>query len=561
VYAWADHAATEVCSTAEEHFAVGQIAALVRKFPFDWKTLNFKCSPEEAARETFLASEMKCKKINRLFPRIKRTPYAFHLDYMRRWVHHVLGDAPNLEEVYSKCDFGPGANVGFNGNKTNIFRKLLAKDYWTVSNAAEPYVVGALRFNTNLSLHLYDSNAQGYLCFTDDLDERIRSRLRKISYNQLSFVPKTAKTHRVIAVEPLLSSFVQKGIDQVLRGKLKRHGYDLADQERNKSLAKQGSIDDSLSTMDLSSASDSISNELVKFLLPIDWWELLLATRSACYKLDNVIAPYEKFCSMGNGFCFPLETLIFAAASRAAMHASQKCESRTHAVYGDDIIVPQEAYDLLRRLLGVIGFTVNSRKSFKTGPFRESCGADWYDGQDVRPVYLDYPLETEVHLRIFHNVTLRSQRADIFFQGVRPFLREEVPEKHRYLRPWSKIVVSFDPHKCKSRRLQPSRFFANGILYHEGGKDYGFGPFEAFITAAGLNGAFDVAQDEFMSSRWARWHRDEQRWTWKEVLYTPFEDKAVHPLYLRGRYLAFLRGSPSGRLAQRRKTRPTVIIK
>jgi len=536
LYAWADRAVTDVYSTAEEHFAIGQLAALIRKYPWDWKMLGFEHSPEETAKMTFLASEQKCRKINRLFPKLKRTPYAFHLEYMRRWVHHVLGDVPNLKQIYSECSFGPGANIGVHGNKTNIYRKLFAKDGWTVSNAAKPYASGALKINNNLSLHLYEKSDSGYYCFDAEvLDERIKQRMHVVPYNQLSFVPKTAKTHRVIAVEPLLNSFIQKGIDQVMRKKLRSHGYDLGDQERNKYLAKLGSETGRFATMDLSSASDSISIELVKYLLPSEWMELLDRTRSGCYLLDKEVHPYAKFCSMGNGFCFPLETLIFAAACRAAMHASQ-VETRTHAVYGDDIVVPLEAYGLLKRILGAIGFTVNSRKSFNTGPFRESCGADWYEGQDVRPVYLDYILKGEVSFRVFHNVTLRSQRTKLFFEEIRPFLRKQVPEKRRFLRPiLYRVAGEFVP-----------RWLSND---------------ENFLVVANLNGAFDVELDEFMSSRWAHWKKDQFRWSWREVVYTPRFDSSPDPLFRRARYLAFLSGSPEGRLALRRQTRPSVVVK
>lgn len=533
LYAWADSVPTVVWDTAEEHFAANQLAALVRKLPFNWKTIGLEMSPEDRAKKTFYAAEERCEKFNRIIPRLKRTPYAFKIEYMRRWVHHVLGDAPNLKEVYSECDFGPGSNIGINGNKTNLYRKLFGKE-WTVTNAAIPYVLGAMKVSNHLFLGLYPEKG-GYHCFDyDALNQNADLKFVRVPYNKISFVPKTAKTLRTIAVEPLLNSYIQKGIDRVLRKRLLKHGYDLADQERNKYLAKVGSVDGSLGTLDLSAASDSISIELVKAVLPPEWFELLLRTRCACYRLDGTISLYHKFCSMGNGFCFPLETLIFAAAARAVMHDTRD-GVRTHAVYGDDIIVPSDSYDALVRLLAVLGFKANSDKSFNTGPFRESCGADWYIGQDVRPVYLDYALDTDVSLRIFHNVTYRSVRSEIFFDEVRDYLRAQSHPHVRYLRP-----------KVRGTGVDVPKWL----------------PFdEMFLTKANLNGAFDVEMDLFMGSRFSKWNRDQQRFTWLEVVYTPVLDRPEEgddENWATARYLACLRGSPEGKLAVRRKAKPSI---
>jgi hypothetical protein len=57
-------------------------------------------------------------------------------------------------------------------------------------------------------------------------------------------------------------------------------------------------------------------------------------------------------------------------------------------VYGDDIIVPAASYELLTRVLKQLGFEVNLDKSFATGPFRESCGADYFLGSQVRPLFM-----------------------------------------------------------------------------------------------------------------------------------------------------------------------------
>jgi hypothetical protein len=64
------------------------------------------------------------------------------------------------------------------------------------------------------------------------------------------------------------------------------------------------------------------------------------------------------------------------------------CPKTQFGVFGDDIIVKKEAYAFLVRSLTKLGFKVNDDKSFNTGPFRESCGYDWYNGHFVRGVYV-----------------------------------------------------------------------------------------------------------------------------------------------------------------------------
>jgi len=89
----------------------------------------------------------------------------------------------------------------------------------------------------------------------------------------------------------------------------------------------------------------------------------------------------EKFSSMGNGFTFPLESLIFWALASAA-------SDDIVTVYGDDIICAVKDVELIIKVLEACGFAINKGKSFWSGPFRESCGSDYYRGIDVRPVYV-----------------------------------------------------------------------------------------------------------------------------------------------------------------------------
>jgi len=108
----------------------------------------------------------------------------------------------------------------------------------------------------------------------------------------------------------------------------------------------------------------------------------------------------EKFSSMGNGFTFELETMIFWAAISSVSDG-------LISVYGDDLIIESAYYHDVISALDLLGFTPNGEKSFYQGKFRESCGADYWDGNEVRPCYLKSDLSPKEIYRL-HNWALRT---------------------------------------------------------------------------------------------------------------------------------------------------------
>lgn len=208
-------------------------------------------------------------------------------------------------------------------------------------------------------------------------------RFTAVENNTVVFVPKSWKTHRTIAKEPTHSLPFQLALDSFLKQKLRKWGIDLSSQEKNQELAREGSIDGSLATLDLESASDTLAYNAVCWLLPHEWFRLFEAFRSSSYSAPWGRARYAKFSSMGNGYTFTLETLIFAALARAV-------GSQRYSVYGDDIIIETALVPRLHRLLTFLGFRLNKDKSFVNADsrFRESCGCDYYKGVLVTPFYL-----------------------------------------------------------------------------------------------------------------------------------------------------------------------------
>jgi len=221
-------------------------------------------------------------------------------------------------------------------------------------------------------------------------------------------VPKTLKTPRVIAIESTAMQYAQQavlraikdGIDQdyYLRNTIGFSGYGTGTvhgQLQNQELSQKGSLDGSLATIDLSEASDRVSNELVQFLF--SHWPtlggLIQSCRSARASVDGEVITLAKYASMGSALTFPIESMVFFAIvqysrlRQARDFSMRSIRSKDHIgsyrVYGDDIIVPADLAVGVMADLEAFGFKVNASKSFWTGRFRESCGKEYFEGADV----------------------------------------------------------------------------------------------------------------------------------------------------------------------------------
>lgn len=212
-------------------------------------------------------------------------------------------------------------------------------------------------------------------------------RVRYSSTNRVEFVPKNCFTERTIACEPEGNVPLQLAFDDYAKSRLNKYGIDLSDQLHNQELARLGSISHKgvspYATVDIENASGTLAFNTVAALFPYEWFQYLQAVRAPHYRIgDGGRRKYAMFSSMGNGATFAVETLVFASFC-AAVSSNDRW-----SVYGDDIIVSPSVYSKLVRLLRFFGFRVNHDKSFHEGPFRESCGKDWFNGVDVTPFYV-----------------------------------------------------------------------------------------------------------------------------------------------------------------------------
>jgi len=215
--------------------------------------------------------------------------------------------------------------------------------------------------------------------------------------NRLCFVPKTTEISRVICVEPVLNMYFQLGVKHILERRLKNKlEIDLSVQPAyNRELARLGSNGWGYSTIDLESASDTISTKMLEATFPKGVLNDLKRYRSQVTLLPNQDElQLGMFSSMGNAFTFPLQTIIFSCIVCSVYRylnipiEKPRGHCGNFGVFGDDIVCRSDATNYIIKLLTILGFTVNKSKSFWEGSFRESCGADYYHGRLVRGVYL-----------------------------------------------------------------------------------------------------------------------------------------------------------------------------
>lgn len=316
-----------------------------------------------AARESFYRGERLCRITNKRLDHYYTNPCRLdpelhtQINRAERYIGKVLGTVePFIESIPRLIRLTGGASAHANRNNSQPHMKLQGRIPCT--RGAVPYVHAIAKF------HGYD-----------------HVRTAEVVSNRVTFVPKSWKTHRTIACEPVGNLPFQLAFDMWGKGCLRKQGINLSSQKGNQLLARLGSVDGSFATIDLSMASDTLSYNTVAWLLPQPWFQFLTSVRAPVGRLDSEAVRYAKFSSMGNGATFVLETLIFASFCYAV-------GSRDHLVYGDDIVIRTEYVADLMKLLRFFGFIPNPEKSFSSGPFRESCGTDWYKGEDVTPVYI-----------------------------------------------------------------------------------------------------------------------------------------------------------------------------
>lgn len=418
-----------------------QSVKLVSKYPY----LETKIDRRDVALTKFFEAERACLDTNKRFRALRDGVHSEKLNpsvqaiisMAQRKIAEVLGDV-RLDDIAKQFGWGPGATIGVRGVNTSAYNKFSGP----LDVTRNALAIGLCCINSSPSWANAILETGEYPSIPVSV---LPTALRVTPGSEIIFVPKNAKTDRVIAIEPSLNIYVQKGIGGYIRKRLRdRAGIDLDYQDRNQSLAQYGSRTGDLATIDLSMASDTISREVVRELLSDEWFELLstVVSRSGTIKHTGERVIFQKFSSMGNGFTFELESLIFWALSQATMENSRAVKPdnvlSTVSVFGDDLIVPSYCFDELVEVLSFCGFTTNSSKSFKTGPFRESCGKDFFLGTNVRPFFIKEKLNNaESIIRLANAIRRYAHRrngcygCDARFRDVHSRLIQRLPKDLR----------------------------------------------------------------------------------------------------------------------------------
>lgn len=269
------------------------------------------------------------------------------------------------------------------------------------------------------------------------------------SIAKLISVAKNSTSRRTITIEPLLNQFVQQGFNTVLRScilrcPVLRHCLALSDQSKNQVLAMEGSLTDEWATIDLKSASDLLSLQLVKIVFGRHrgFIDSAIECRSSEVKYKQLVKTITKFAGMGNALTFPIQSVVFASLAIAAVLYQDgnrpsigrlKRAARLVRVYGDDIIVHTDYAQQVVVWLQSFGLTVNRKKSFLAGNFKESCGVDAYKGVDVTPLYCRFrPDDASVEPDAIAGLVSLSNQA--WLRGLYKFsttLKDEVENRLR----------------------------------------------------------------------------------------------------------------------------------
>lgn len=317
-----------------------------------------------------------------------------------QWLLSVLGEAAllcqrilgelSVEEVFGECGHGPNATSTVKKDMSYLDIKSL--DFGGTDAAIETFFEHYLVWNSSLR----DELAK-FLPLPET-----GNGVTVVRGDKLSFVPKKFDSLRSMSVQPTLNLFFQLGTGRVIQDRLKRFAnIDIESQtDCHMKMAQLASLYPEIgdATLDWRQASDRIWVTICEKIMPKDWfeWCCLIRTDSTEYNTGDLshTVPLPMIGTMGNGFTFPLQTLVFYCLLRGL---ARVCRTREIgiSVYGDDCIVPVELVPHVSALAEKLGWNINEDKSFSIGGFRESCGMDSYRGMPVRPFRIERPADTK----------------------------------------------------------------------------------------------------------------------------------------------------------------------
>jgi hypothetical protein len=353
----------------------------IRQLTLMFGKMELRCSQEREALA--VQNYVKCEKEVRRFDKDLSENDLIEFQTMSNMLFRSLFTKLDRDIYYGGLvpKHGPGSTAdGLTGNSK--FNQAVWTDRLSAIFPAEEYLLPNLK-------HSFELEGMTYLEPGAEVPVKV------------TLVPKTMKTPRVIAMEPTCMQYMQQAIhgrflEYFYKDNLLAEFIGFDDQVPNQELARRGSIDNRTATLDLSDASDRVSNQLVRRMLS-DWPYLnkaVDATRSRRAVLPGKpdVIRLAKFASMGSALCFPMEAMVFTTLIFLGIQRSLNTTLNRHhlrgfvgsvRVFGDDLIVPVAHVPAILQTLEHFGARVGLDKSFWTGRFRESCGREYFNGHDV----------------------------------------------------------------------------------------------------------------------------------------------------------------------------------
>lgn len=273
--------------------------------------------------------------------------------------------------------------------------------------------------------------------------------------SRLTFVHKDYRGPRAIAPIAMWRMFFQQSLMRSMTAALESrkwangrnnplYGYiNFTDQSVNGRLAQGSSWDRTHGTTDMREGSNYVTVEHVSRIFGDRLCSALLALRDTHIVLPNGKShEIRMHAGMGSATCFPTMALVYSAL----LHGS----GVKAYVYGDDIIVPSEKWNLAMRILSDSGLPVNDKKSFNSGYFRESCGIDAYKGVNITPVRVRSLPTYDDRNRLVGGsiaplVALSNQLAAAGFNLTQRWVESFVPRSVSRERTESGLSLHYDP--------------------------------------------------------------------------------------------------------------------
>lgn len=350
-----------------------QLECLLKKYTFAHDAIN----PEERTEKSVTKYlDTQC----RISTGIRRTEMVHRVVQRARILARRILGPLNLEECITHMRFGTKSSLGCSLDNAYLDYKLTTPEAFTGSSEVASILLDEV-INKD---PLFKSIVERF-----KLNTALTSNH---DYLKLVCVPKKWDTDRPIKPLSLLDLFYSFGIGGVVTERLQDIGLDIRLlQQRHKKIIRAFTDPKSYDflkyvTADLSSASDSITSELLNMVLPRPWYNAIKILFKRKLMIDGVQYYTGSVLPMGNGATFPLETLVFYILTKAIGELTER--PGIYSVYGDDLIYPSKIHKYVARIFPKLNLMLNLEKTYVSYPFRESCGEDYYRGASVRPFYL-----------------------------------------------------------------------------------------------------------------------------------------------------------------------------